>query len=123
MLVGVRMFVIMLLQKTGTAQLTNVPRAQALAIKLQSSFAFLSMVGCTAFYPKPFAVKGLTEWTGCMQISLLYKTNFLLKPFINVHLAFSEFGMRHPKAVSRFVSFLGSNAMGMRLSGFPKTGI
>ena len=50
------------------------------------------------------------------------KTPVLLKPFINGHLAVSQFGMRHPKAVSHIVSFLGSNPMGMWAVAHSQTG-
>jgi len=86
--------------------------APTLAKMLRSIFAILYVFTCTIFCPKPFVAKGFEKCDNGMQISTPYKTLFLLKPFINAYLAVSQFGMRHPKAVSHFVSFLGSNVVG-----------
>jgi len=85
---------------------------QSTMVKILQCICMLLVVfTCTDFCPKPFAAKGFRNGTVCMPISTPCKTPFLLKPFNYAHLAVSQFGMRHPKAVSHCVSFLGSNVM------------
>ena len=82
----------------------------------------LAVFTCTFFWPKPFTVTGFIHGTVCMPISTPFKNPLLLKPFNYAHLVVSQFGMRHPKAVSHFVSFLGSNVMGMWAVAHSQTG-
>jgi len=89
---------------------------------LTSIFAVFCIFACTVFYSKPLVAKGFKKCDNCMQISAPYKTTFLLKPFINAHLAVSQLGMRQVKVVSHFVSFLGSSIMGIWASAHSHSG-
>jgi len=84
------------------------------SVKMLLSICMVLGVFCrTGFNPKPFTAKGFKKCDNYIPISTPCKIPHLLKPFNYAHLAVSQFGMRHPKAVSHFVSFLGSNVMGV----------
>ena len=54
----------------------------------------LGVFACIIFSPKPFAAKGYSHGGEGMPISIVFEYARLLKPFINDHLAVSQFGIR-----------------------------
>ena len=93
------------------------------SVKMLLSICMVLGVFCrTGFNPKPFTAKDFKKCDNYIPISTPCKKPHLLKPFKYAHLAASQVGMRHPKAVSHFVSFFASNIMGIWASALSHSG-